>query len=336
MKKLIKEILNSEDDLVRIVLGDFGIEFKNFLKLIDPSHPDLDFIFKNYYGGSKDFIENYLGLFKIIKYAKKNNHLSSLFFLENSLKPFNKNSLFNKFYNIRLLKNQKERNRLRSLKRPQHIDLYFIYKENRDFWDDYPDSFYIFERNNTSYKKDILISEKKKKRYELMGCHQLAKEVEDSIEDIKSFNTLYYGFHKINVITSSILLAKILKYNFKKNKITVEQNNMIFDYEPYVFPATELFDVFSKEVRNKIKYLEHYPEANNKPIFDSFFLVVPSFNVISKEGGLYSYFEFEKKRLFNNRKEAFKEMIKFMLKNEIFSASLHGEKDGESYFIDLI
>lgn len=337
MNKLIKEILVTENEIVKFVLGDFGVQLKEFINLVDLNHPDLDFILKDYFGDVNEhekFADNYLGLFKIIKYAKKNNYFGSLFFLKNSFQPLHQDKTFNRFSNIRLLKNQKERDKIRALKSSQKIDLYYLYKEDREFWLDFPDSFDCYKKNNLSYKNEIDSAARKKDRYADLGCSHLSKEMDDLIKKIKDFNVLYYGFHKINAVSSSIILAKILKYNFYNN--IIKDSNNSFEYEPCIFPLNEFWDICSKNLKEKIKELEHLPAAGNKPIFDSFFLVIPSFNCVSKEGSLYSYMELNKKRLFNNRKEAFKEMVRFMLKNKLLLASVHGEKNGIPYFIDLM
>ena len=50
----------------------------------------------------------------------------------------------------------------------------------------------------------------------------------------------------------------------------------VYQYEPKVYPYHELKSVASDDVLRTIKTLESFPEANNKPIFDHFGVIVPS------------------------------------------------------------
>ena len=106
-------------------------------------------------------------------------------------------------------------------------------------------------------------------------------------------------------------------------------------YEPKVYPFHELKDVASDEVNSVIKFLEHFPEANNKPIFDHFGVIVPSvnfptcssnnmFSIRDENGIIQSY---------SLRYEAIKSLDLILIKGKYFSPILVGEREGKCYFL---
>ena len=102
-----------------------------------------------------------------------------------------------------------------------------------------------------------------------------------------------------------------------------------YQYEPKVYPFHELRDIASKEVLKTINLLENFPEANDKPIFDHFGVIVPSImyknKIFKNEAGIL--------QTFANVEECNKELDKVLIKGNHFYPIIVGEKDGKCFFI---
>ena len=155
---------------------------------------------------------------------------------------------------------------------------------------------------------------------------------------------------------AAITLAKSMGYSYKPSynlfagsqNVKVDANiiinrtyfgNFYFDptlyvdasyfYEPKVYPFHELKDVASDEVNSVIKFLEHFPEANNKPIFDHFGVIVPS---IAYKNNLFKN-DNDEVMDFATVDECQIELDKVMIKKKLFHPVIVGEKDGKCFFI---
>lgn len=335
---LVNEILRADKESLELILGSSGYQIKQFLKSVDLDHPDLIFFIEDLFSKEDDFThKDYIDLFKTIRFIKNNNHLGSLNVFSKALSKLNKKN-FNKYKNVRLIKKKDEREKVRLLRSPQHIDLYFFQKEFRNSWEYFPNNFDCYLKNNLTYKSKIDLAVKKKERYENIGCNFLAKEIQHDIEDIENHNIMYYGFHQINISTAAIILAKKLNYIFNENSISIKNffdnnSNDFFNYTPYAYPISYFWDTCSDKIKNYLNDLENHAENSYKPTFDLFFLVVPGFDFLSKTSKGYCF-----KGSKNNYKtynEALKESFRYLLENKIIQSVVLGEKDGLCYFIDF-
>lgn len=239
-----------------------------------------------------------------------------------------------------LLKRKESKN----FRKYQNIDLYFLNSLNEDAWLNQPDSFSDFLRFNFSHEKHIEEALKKKLRYEEIGCFSLAKETQKTIENIENYNKMYYGFHKIDIVSVAVVLVKKLDFIFESKKISVKSNYKNRDdldrdflrYEPRVYPLCEFWDMASDSFRDNINNLKNFPEASGLPIFDRFGLVIPSIDLVVKDPltGLY-YFRDESglKQIFSSKEEASNELDRFLFKNNLINSVVVAEKNSNYYFI---
>lgn len=108
-----------------------------------------------------------------------------------------------------------------------------------------------------------------------------------------------------------------------------------FRYEPRVYPLHEFSSIAPEEVKNTVALLEAFPDANGKPIFDHFCLIVPGVAFPAAVESLAYAFLDEKGTLqtFPSREEAVKALDMTLIKGNYLHAIMVGEKDGRCYFI---
>ena len=240
-------------------------------------------------------------------------------------------------FKTRLIKNKSLREEIRSLKNVQNIDLYSFCKNLQSNWESSPDSFDNFMRFNESYKDDIKLAKKKAKRYDEIGCRSLAEEVNNSIGLIEETNKLYYGFHSINILSTSTILAKMMGFCISENLIIgqiIPYGEVL--YEPRVYPLRAFFDIASKQTKKALKTLEKFPQANEKPIFDNFCVVVPSIQIIQQSDENYCFLDCENIfQSYKSKSEALNAFDRSLIRNKLIYAVLLGEKDEKCYFLNF-
>jgi len=273
--------------------------------------------------------------------------------------------------NVRFLKDKKDRNHLRLQKKMQFIDLKNLYKKGSDFWESLPDSFIKFIRFDNAYQEDFILAEKKAKQYEELGCTSLADEIKKAVATFKlNMEQSYFGFNRITLTNASAILAKSLGFKLfsfcnnwdsfdrethavlSKNELKLEPkfvtlekdlsaeflscDDQYYFYEPRIYPYHVFEELASDETKQIVNFLESFPEANGKPIFDHFGVIVSG----------VKYFKNKSKRtnfsvkLENQAVETFCQTDDFVcfldkkfIQKKIYSAIIVAEKDGKTYFI---
>jgi len=304
----ISTLLSINEKKVRQLLREFVDNV--FEGKVDERHPDVLEIFYS-------LIEEKISEDKIVSLISKATSFSS--------------------FKTRLIKNKSLREEIRSLRNVQSIDLYSFCKNLQINWESSPDSFDKFMRFDESYKDDIKLARKKAKRYEEIGCMSLAKEVKNSIDLIEGVNKLYYGFHPINILSTSTILAKIMGFRISDNLIVgqIAPYGEVL-YEPRVYPLRAFFDIASKRTKKALKILEKFPQANEKPIFDSFCVVVPSVQIIQQNDENYCFLDCEKIfQSYRSKCEALTTLDRSLVKNKLIHSVLLGEKDEKCYFLNF-
>lgn len=268
---------------------------------------------------------------------------------------------------VRFLKNQTHRNELRSQKKPQQIDLSNLYKKGLNYWESLPNSFDKFLRFDDAYEHDLILAEEKAKQYMELGCTSLAEEINKTIEAFKTnIKQSYFGFNRLTMANASAILAKSLGFDFvyhcnnwdsfdKKNYAAINSKvvldflckvfsvdicditipfvqDKLFAYEPRIYPFHYLKEVASNQTKRIVDRLEKLPEANNKPIFDHFAVIIPSIklfdkNIEKKDWLIKNRFHFETKE------DLIFYFDKTLLQKKLFNAIIIAEKDGKCYFI---
>lgn len=271
---------------------------------------------------------------------------------------------------VRLLKESKDREFVRMTKRMQIIDLQSVYRKGEEIWQVQPDSFAKFLRFASAYKDDLELAEKKAKRYDELGCKALADEVRKSIQNFKeNIEMAYFGFNRITMTNAALILAKSLdytmvlesnvypnqikvvinpkffgKYNFNPNRVPQISNDGYslfyqkhidcYNYEPRVYPLYEFFDIMPDDIKKTVAYLESFPDAGNKPIFDHFGIIVPGVCFPLQNQNIYSFLdESGMIQSYTSREEAIKNLDKILTKGKYFHPIVVGERDGKCYFV---
>jgi hypothetical protein len=107
-----------------------------------------------------------------------------------------------------------------------------------------------------------------------------------------------------------------------------------YPYEPRVYPLFELWDIAPESVVKTIGLLEEFPDANNKPIFDHFGVIVPGIGLSYQQNKGYVFLdENGMAQIFPVREMALKALDKIMIKGKYLYPIIIGEKDGKCYFI---
>lgn len=362
---LLRLIHDSSQDLLEYAFGQFGTNLLQLTKVLDMSHPDLATIFDGNFSDNQNFAKKCMQFLAMAEYAK-NNQLNEIFpwigslFVKESLdKTVIKkidNANYNKSY-VRLILDSEEREAIRFCKKMQIIDLQNFYKKSDELWNAQTDNFKQFIRYDSAYMRELKQAEKKMKRYQELGCHSLASEIAKSIGVFReNMEQTYYGFNRITMTNAAIILAKCLGYTYspayqlhagehimrmdaqiKVPRIFFKNYffdhsldlNTVYDYEPKVYPFHEVVDIAPEQVMQTIKLLESFPEANDKPIFDHFGVIVPSISyknhIFKNESGLLQDC--------GSQEECSKELDKVFIKNKYIYPIIIGEKDGKCFFI---
>jgi len=211
-------------------------------------------------------------------------------------------------------------------KKIQVVDLYFL-KESKDLWLEADDNFSKYERFDLSYLEDIDLAKRKAERYKQIGCFSLAEQIQETISLIEENNILYHGYHRIKITVVSIILAKLLNLDYKENRILFSGKTS-FDYEPRVYPLSELQESTSETIKHFI--------VDKELIFDSFCVVVPSLNSIFFESKKYCFMDGKSKIYsYSTKTEAQKALDLYLIKSNLIRAVLLGEKHGKCYFLNF-
>lgn len=378
---LLTRLLECDDEIVDISLGNIGRRLKGFAQEVDFTHPELWNVFDGALADDQLFSQECLELLSLAEYAKTRNLHRIIPLLG---KVITKDSLgknvFRRIDNpssarmhVRLLKDPEERVEIRLTKKMQNIDLSSIYKKGQDAWNAQPTDFKRFLRFDTAYQEEIVLAEKKAKRYTDLGCSSLAEEILKTVEAFREhMEQSYYGFNRITMTNAAVILAKSLgydyhisygspvnilipkkffgTYNFDPEYSPIEYSPLIsqsagtpvfsnvyappYFYEPRVYPLHQFWEIAPEAVVKTINTLESFPDADGKPIFDHFGLIVPSVSFPPVKNGDYSFRDDKGLvRSFPDRDNAVRELDMILVRGGHFHPIIVGERDGKCFFI---
>lgn len=362
---LLRLLHDSSQELLEFAFGNFGKNLSELTQVLDMMHPDLMTIFDGNFADDNKFSKICIQFLSMAEYAKNNdlNHvfplLGNLLIKDTLDKTVTKKiecANYGKSY-VRMINDDYVREQIRFAKKMQIIDLQTFYKKGEESWNAQPDNFKTFIRYDSAYMHELKQAEKKMKRYQDLGCQSLASEIAKSIEAFKeNMEQTYYGFNRITMTNAAVILAKSMGYKYNPScnltagnytmstdpQVVVERSffkdyyfdissvvETVYTYEPKVYPYHELKSVASDEVIRTIKTLESFPEANNKPIFDHFGVIVPS---ICYRGTMFKGVSGILQDHANNEL-CCRELDKVLIKNKYFYPIIIGEKDGKCFFI---
>jgi hypothetical protein len=343
-------VANTEDEEVcNLAFGDLGTKLYELVSELDYEHPEIRF--GNFLSSiDEKQISNMCDYLKLCKLAKFNelSHIISIFSSNITKSICDVKSelglLKNRQSLVRLFKRPEFRNSLRKLKKFLDKKIYELWNCNIEFS--------RFVRFDNFYQTELIETKNKIDYYNALGMNLLAKEMQESITQREDETVDYYGFQRTTIANCIVALAKshnyyldsknsktIIKipasklYDFegRRNESTHSRIND-FDYMPVIIPLHEID--MTESMRKVIGHLDTFPEADNKPVFDNFFIIscgpkFPRTNtdplVIFDKNGI--------KSTFSDKLEAKKHLELTLIKEQCLTPVLLGEKDGKCYFI---
>lgn len=375
--QILRDIQDCEEQVAEIALGELGQRLKAFAQNVDLDHPCLPSgLFDSDH--LKDYSNRFSEFLKLAKYAKESGMQECIPLLSKAataklprifrlIDDPRKNHQF-----VRGLKAKEDRNDARSCKRMRNIDLTHLYKNATETWSTIPTDFEMYSRFSKSYTEEIYKANLKVGQYLNLGCVEMGKKIEESIEDFRSrLEDNHYGFHLISISMASGILAKLhgFKYAEITNKITIPRNffaGYIFDprkknqpqstfcnhgyyktidvaaeervayrFGPRAYPLQEMSEI-PERVSNLVDFLESFPEANGKAIFDHYIVIMPSVDYPGKsnDDGTYSMLDGDKQlKEFEKVENLHKELDSILINKKIILPALLASRNGKCYFI---
>lgn len=362
---LLGKITKVDQDVAEAALGqDFAQKVLAFVNAVDLEHPAINDLFEGQLL-SGDFSKECASLLGLAAYAKDKEPLM----LGKIKKLFPKDKIYKKIersiddpsknqLHVRLIKDNLLREKIRSSKKMQVINSNVIEKKGYDIWISNNSTFSNYCRKVDVWGQEIRDAEKQLEKFQVMGCKDLAKGIEDDIKVFKlKISESYLGFNRISMTSAAILLAKIHGFELKNVNSKTRYKIMIprsffgelsnfcapvgdnalggdysyFEYEPRSYTVNEM--TASYEMQRMINYLESFPEMDGKPIFDHFRILVPGIKYPNGNWKKASYIN-ESGIAVSDSSENVKRSIDMMfVKNKLYYPILLGEKDEFCYFI---
>ena len=359
--------------------GDFGKRFYDVAQELDLDHPDAGRLLSSFTDADdadEKFVQ-LLKLCSLAKEHDLNvldgvfakSATKSLF---PNIKP-GMRLLKNRQQFVRLFSNPDERNRLRLQKTARQVNLSICLQKIGDRWEDLPD-LTCYERFGSFYQQQISTINARADVFKKMGFLSLFDVMQSDLKEIgPAKEHKYYGFQCIPVTIAAVILAKMHGCKLHSTSLEKTLNNHIvipwenfdgydfqfgnpicilgsssefkavkrhvgnYNYLPTIHPAHEL--PVSENMQKILTYLDKFPEANFKPIFDHFIVMVPgpSWTQFASSRGALALFHFFDtlgiKHKFNNGNDARMALNTILIKEKYIVPILLGERDGKFYFI---
>ena len=365
---ILEDVRRFSDYTVQAALGDFGLLLKNFSTQIDLSHPDLRNLFDGQLdsGAEGSFNMDAKALLKLGVYAFQQgipqnvtDYLKKLLSKADYFKTIGPciDSPFDNCLHVRFVPERSGRDRIRLSKRMQTISLSSLYKKGAKFWGQQPDAFDWYVRNNNRFERDIREAEERIRHFSEFGLTSMVEAIKKTVGELtlKAKGEMYYGFNRISLVTASVILGKMMRFEFVETykpmyslpeciafadrdmfewKFSAEDRYEKWEYLPRAYTYEE-YERFAPESMVKlVDFLEAFPETGGKPLFDHYRVLVPSFNYpnIFRPDAAYKD-TFGELVTFRTAEEAQRMLELTLLREKHTVAVLLGERDGDHYFI---
>lgn len=369
----INKITHCDKEILKTAFGDQAEKIVEFLNIIDIEHPDIQNCYDGIFSDSSDFIAVFDEIYAYAKFGKDNKFVKTMLFLHQLMSNYvyeNYKILSkidtpeNNRCNIRFLSDKQKRENIRLQKKMQYIDLQSVCKKGMHHYNCHPSSFNNFIRFDKSLDEEIKKLKNKAKRFQDLGCSFLADEINENLQSYQDYvNQTYFGFNRITMSSASVILAKNLSfkcsvsssysssnlesirifvsqdyfgnYIFDQENIEFKNNHKSYEYEPKIYPLHVFSDILTDQVKSIVDYLESFPDANNKPIFDFFGVIVPAINFPNyNRDGFFSFIDCKGlQRMYQDCSEAKFEFDKQLILNKHIAPIIVAEKDHKCYFV---
>jgi hypothetical protein len=344
-----------------IALGPLGSKLCAFARAIDRSHPDIAEFVGGAFMPGHEFCEtadqllqasqlcHEAGLMRVFpNFAKM---AAKLAVYEDLVQQIDNPAIV--LNHLRFIPLRADRDELRTKQRTNNVNLDRIVQQGPVIWDPLPSSFGSYVRNKHPYGEDIERCKLKANYLLETGCPEMASKITSRIQSFEDqMKDRYYGFNRVTITNASVICAKILKCELTlgsygkthrivlspeflqvvKDKASVSLTGSTkaptVSYEPRIYPIHMFKDVVSADVSKVIDHLETFPATGGRPIFDHFWVLVPSVNIAHIPTA-----DVVKEKILTEG--AFKFDVKLVETKSVLPVLL-GEKDGKMYFLDYM
>ena len=222
-RAIMSKIKASDQSLLSMAFGEFGICLGRFVKSLDLSHPESISICDAIFGTDHFFADKFYDLLMLAEIAAERGHTSCFPFLGQAvIREYMSKPVYKRIETgqtarsyVRVVEDRQQRGSLRKGKRTQIIDMQSLYKKGDEVWSAQPEDFGRFMRFDSAYRSELEQAEKRMLRYRDMRCSTLAQEMQRSINSFReNMDQSYYGFNRITMTNAAVVLAKFLGYRF--------------------------------------------------------------------------------------------------------------------------
>lgn len=327
---------------VRSALGIYGDALQRFAREIDITHPGLAALLNGELVSRTEgrFSRDALDLLKLASYAINWNlsqhvvhHLKRVISqhecfheISREIDAPSRNQL-----HVRFVPDRVERDKIRSTKKVQEVDLRILFKKGTAFWNAQPSNFGNFVRHQNRYLRELGLAKGRCQHFENLGLTSMSEEIRSSITllERKSRKENYLDFNRITLTQAAVIIAKIIgcRYNDGNHTVSIDEDQFDYkfkpdfpfgprsiNYQPRAYSLHELWNCASNEMIELVNHMESMPELGHRAAFDHYRVLVGGFDYPED--------------LDDNRS-----LDLLLLQNKFTTAILVGEKDGEFFFI---
>lgn len=365
---ILEDVRKYSDWTVQAALGDFGLLLKTFSTQIDLSHPDLRNLFDGQLTSDTEGTFNsdarsvlQLGTHAFQKGMPNNvlEHMRKLITKADYFKAIGQcvDSPFENCLHVRFVPERSGRDRIRLSKRMQNISLSSLYKKGSTFWHQQSDTFDWYVRGHNRFERDITEAETRMRHFSDFGLTSMVEAIKKSVDElnVKAKGEMYYGFNRISLVTASVVLGKMLNFDFVETykplcslpecmaytdrdnfsyKFSTEERYQKWEYLPRAYTYEEYERFAPASMVKLVDFLEAFPATGGKPLFDHYRVLVPSFNYPCMYQPDPGYLDPSGEMVtFGTTEDAQKMLELTLLREKHTVAVLLGERDGDHYFI---
>ena len=297
--------LNNPKKKIVNIFGKKGSCLYDFLSICNVEHPDIFDVLNGIFNPSN--FKSLLDFIDLSDYASKETPGIQNNVNKSARQYFNsylKKSSINPSLYIRLLKDKSEVQKLRNKKESSRVCI------DLDRWMSTADDFSKYCYGVDSFDDEVKLATEKSNALKAYGLNEFSKMIMDSVATKEES---YYGFNRLNMGDASIILAKQHGYNFS-------------DYDSLKVFSSPVFNIpsalkASSKVGKILNKIEKFDKVGNRALFDHLFV-------------LYTFGDFEKQLCVDKFKTLCeKEACSYLIRNEIISPVILGERSGKCYFV---
>ena len=352
---ILQALRRCSTDDVTFLMGCVGLRFQSFAMRIDldDPHPDLFRIHQGELGQWRsDSLNQLLCDFVHLAQCMRSNDWHSVIcetLHQILMKQPGIDSLLRQIddpmhnlLNIRFVGDRAVRDRIRSRKMLQHIGLGSVHGATT--WRDLAKDFRSYWRCANYLQPDIDKAVACQEHFSNLGLQSMAQEIQRSIDQMKTEaeSDQYCGFNCITLQMAAAIIAKMCGCQWREQDFFMPPNAFAgYDFYnprcdsagsgccPTCQPLVNVPDV-PDGIKKLVDFLEVYPEISGHPLFDNYWVLMPSFEYPSN-----SYFRDMQgnRHDFDRVCDSQAAFEKYLFDQHYIVGVLLGERDGGHYFI---